>query len=306
MLYVLAAVFAAAQPVPAADPLAAWRGEWEGLLSNQQPGSVGAPAMVRARLSIGAPDPNIDGCSVWRTAYFPLDDVERDDPVQIKDYTLCPGAAPYTFVIDERDGADLSAALFGDVLYAPFLAGDVMLTSRYQRKGDAITHEIVSGKAAGAPVGGVVSFAPGSLQVLALDRVAVAAAAPRAVPPPHAPDKTDPPRRAPRTVPDPEAPVETPVETPAETPVESPDETPPASPEAAASDDAPPVAVVGGGTIEVPALDDLFAVAPSAVEPADVPAPEAEIAVPDELSAVAPAAEDAAAAPDPEPDADGR
>ncbi len=130
----LAAVLAtavAAEPSLPTD----WHGVWEGRLTVYGPtGNVFTrPMTLQITPRRGA------GGLTWRMT------TEMSGQKNVRDYELIPEPGrPGRFRIDEKNGIRLNARLMGNVLYAYYKDGDILIGSRFERRGNGLLVELAS------------------------------------------------------------------------------------------------------------------------------------------------------------------
>jgi hypothetical protein len=67
------------------------------------------------------------------------------DKKSVRNYELVPEpGAPGRFKIDEKNGIVLNARLAGDTLYSYYRDGDVLISTRFERRGDRLFVELES------------------------------------------------------------------------------------------------------------------------------------------------------------------
>ncbi len=112
-------------------------GTWEGMMILYKDGSARDSVRIRFTVAKGV----APGTWSWKTEYL-----SKTLPMT-KDYTLkVRDADKQTFVTDEGNGIELQDHLFGDKLYCVFETHDVLLTSSYELRGEALIFEVTSGK----------------------------------------------------------------------------------------------------------------------------------------------------------------
>jgi hypothetical protein len=114
---------------------AAWAGQWRGTLTTYVP-----PDSVRNRIPISlliAPDPADSRAYLWRTI-FNADTVRGNRPYRL----LIDNAAQGRYATDESNGVLLEDTWIGGVLTSVFQVQTRVLQSRYELRGDTLTHEL--------------------------------------------------------------------------------------------------------------------------------------------------------------------
>jgi hypothetical protein len=132
---VLALVVPVADEKPALP--VAWHGTWRGTLVIDGPKKQEVPVTLKI-------EPLKDGSFAWVATYAGPKEV-------VKDYKLVPDPKqPNRFQVDENNGIILDSRLVGNVLYSVFAvegpAGQapVLLTARYELRGDVLHLEVTS------------------------------------------------------------------------------------------------------------------------------------------------------------------
>src|SRR5262245_20107069 len=75
----------------------------------------------------------------WRIIYG------VDKKRQVRNYELLPeGDKPGHFKIDEKNGIVIDARLMGDAIYCYFKVNEVLVSAKYQRRGESLFVEIAS------------------------------------------------------------------------------------------------------------------------------------------------------------------
>lgn len=120
----------------------AWHGTWKGTLTIAPP-LPGRPPSVAMELRIAPLGPDR---VTWTLVY---DGVARG-------YELAAGEEPDAFVLDEKNGIRMDAALDGETLHCPFEIDGTLLVSRYTLSRGTIAYEIRTYRRADttSPVGG--------------------------------------------------------------------------------------------------------------------------------------------------------
>lgn len=124
----------------------AWHGTWSGKLAIR--GADDKPTDVPVSLQI-EPIPDTREFT-WKITYG------EGERKSLRDYKLVPVAdKPGRFRIDERNGIVLDARLVNQTLYTQFGATGLILTARYELRGDTLLLEITSAKPVGEKMGSI-------------------------------------------------------------------------------------------------------------------------------------------------------
>jgi hypothetical protein len=130
---IAATPIAAGAPDPALP--ASWHGAWAGQLTVYGPGGKSFTRAMELRIA-----PVKDGAAyTWRMVS------EFNNEKQVRNYELVPERdKPGQFKIDEKNGILLTARLMGNALYTYYKDGDILITSRFERRGDSLFLELAS------------------------------------------------------------------------------------------------------------------------------------------------------------------
>jgi hypothetical protein len=134
----VAALFLTGQStVVAADPAlpADWHGVWSGQLTVYGPKADSFTRPMELRIT-----PRKDSRALtWRMT------TEMKNVKRVRDYELVPDPnKPGEFQIDEKNGILLRAQLMGRALYTYYKDGDILISSRFERRGDGLHVELAS------------------------------------------------------------------------------------------------------------------------------------------------------------------
>jgi hypothetical protein len=121
----------------APDPAlpASWYGTWSGRLTVHAPDGKSLTRTLELYVA-----PAKDSKSfTWRMVS------EFNNKKQVRNYELVPDPAkPGMFKIDEKNGILLNVRLMGGGLYSYYKDGDILITSRFERRGDILAVEMAS------------------------------------------------------------------------------------------------------------------------------------------------------------------
>ena len=105
-----------------------WRGEIEVLVDGKR--------QHRATMELRVQKLGDDGAKSWTIQY-------SGQPPRLYEIRPAPDAKG-RFIVDEKDGTLLEDQLIGNILHSVFSLGDVLLTSRFENRGEEITVEIAT------------------------------------------------------------------------------------------------------------------------------------------------------------------
>jgi len=112
-----------------------WDGVWSGRITVYPPSGQPFDRPMEIRVS-----PVRDGRAFqWKVTS------SMKGKESVRDYELVPSADNLgEFKLDEKNGIFLNTRLMGNTLYAYYMDGDILISGRYERRGDSLFVELAS------------------------------------------------------------------------------------------------------------------------------------------------------------------